>query len=308
MRRVGDSLLMHLRRARSEAILCAPFIKANTLSRVLDAVDEDVSVKVVTRWRAEEIAAGVSDLEVYDICAQRAHCSLALVDTLHAKIYLADGRPLVGSANLTASALGWCDPHNLELLTSCAPDDPGLAECLAQIALARPASQSERDELARKVATMERSVMPLAEDLEDGEAPDVWLPQMSAPARLWEAYDPGRRDRLQPQVLQAADADLAALQLPANLGEPEFIAEVGAALQDMPAFAKLLFKIEDDDLSDAEGAALIKEMTIGGSMSPELQWQVVREWLTVFLQDRLEIVPETFVTRRKPGVRRRGSS
>ena len=80
-----------------------------------------------------------------------------------------------------------------------------------------------------------------------------------------------------------------------------------AALQNMPAFAKLLIKIEDDDLSDAEGAALINEMTIGGSMPPELQWQVVREWLTMFLQDRLEIVPETFVTRRKPGVRRRGT-
>ena len=69
MRRDGDMLVEHLSGARTRVLLCAPFIKAGVLKRLLTVIPASVTLDIVTRWRPEEIAAGVSDLE-----ADRKRC------------------------------------------------------------------------------------------------------------------------------------------------------------------------------------------------------------------------------------------
>ena len=54
--------------ARSRVVLCSPFIKAKVFAIILDAVPTGVPVRIVTRWRPDEIAAGLSDLEVFRHC------------------------------------------------------------------------------------------------------------------------------------------------------------------------------------------------------------------------------------------------
>jgi len=49
----------------------------------------------------EEIAAGVSDLDVWRVVCKRPHARLLLCPAIHAKYYRIDGLALVGSANLT---------------------------------------------------------------------------------------------------------------------------------------------------------------------------------------------------------------
>ena len=71
----------------------------------------------MTRWRLADLLAGVADLGVYDAAvAKGAH--LYLRYDLHAKLFVADDRCLVGSANVTDTALGWRSPENLELLVT----------------------------------------------------------------------------------------------------------------------------------------------------------------------------------------------
>ena len=112
----GERLKVLLARANRQVLLCSPFIKAKVLDAVLSVVADAVPVRIVTRWRTSEIALGVSDLEVFEIANSRTNTELSLLNDLHAKIYVADDDCLVGSANLTASALGWSDPSNVELL------------------------------------------------------------------------------------------------------------------------------------------------------------------------------------------------
>ena len=103
----GERLKSFLGKAKIRVMLCAPFIKEKVLQTILEVVPEPVPVQIVTRWRAKEVAAGISDLEVFHIAKERSNTTLALLDDLHAKLYLADEQCLVGSANLTGRGLGW---------------------------------------------------------------------------------------------------------------------------------------------------------------------------------------------------------
>src|SRR3546814_15701150 len=86
------------------------------MARLLGAIPDDIAVTCVTRWRPDEIAAGVSDLEVFDLIRARASGTLLLQPHLHAKLYRTGDRRLLGSANISGRALGWHEPANLEIL------------------------------------------------------------------------------------------------------------------------------------------------------------------------------------------------
>ena len=113
--RLGDRLSDLCRQATQEIVLIAPFIKAKALDRILESLGTGVDLLCVTRWLPSEIAAGASDLEVFEI-VKHHHGSLRLRQNLHAKYYRSDERVLIGSANLTNSALGWTSGPNLEIL------------------------------------------------------------------------------------------------------------------------------------------------------------------------------------------------
>ncbi len=108
----GTELFELCAEANQEVLLVAPFIKASVLERLLDRIYPDVSLKCITHWFPEEIVAGVSDLEVWNLIQNRPNSSLWLRPDLHAKYYRADNCCLIGSANLTNKALGWSDCPN----------------------------------------------------------------------------------------------------------------------------------------------------------------------------------------------------
>ncbi|MFN7110233.1 MAG: phospholipase D family protein [Brevundimonas sp.] len=302
MRRDGDRLLDHLTQATSKVLLCAPFIKAGVLRRLLAAIDGRVRVEVVTRWHAEEVAAGVSDLEVFELVQARPGSTLRLLDNLHAKVYLADEGALVGSANLTATALGWCDQPNLELLIPASIADPDVVRCLEGLAVARAATEAERNSLQAQADAMERPAMQEGKDMDDGLA-EPWLPLLGAPERLFLAYLPVTRDRLTADTLEAADHDLLALGLPAGLNDERFRTEVATRFSAMPSVSKIL-EAAQSDLSDSSAIELIEAVILDAETPASVRWRIVRDWLTYFLEDKYEIAPQSFITRPRPGAGR----
>ena len=301
MRRDGDALLALASASREELTLCAPFIKAPVIATVLAQVRAEVTVRVVTRWRPEEVAAGVSDLEVFELVTARPGARLELFDQLHAKLYVADQTVLTGSANLTATALGWSETPNLEILAASSLQEPSVVACLEALRSARLADAAERDRVRIAADRLTTVTLPDAAP-EIAESLGVWLPRLGAPARLYEAYMPGGRDRLIANTLEAADADLRALALPPNLSLPDFNRAVAQAFTSMAAIAALLHQAGDRDLTDDEAIRLIASLPRGSEdMPPEAQWRTVRDWMTHFLGDLFEVAPQTFITRRRPG-------
>src|SRR3546814_17537694 len=94
------------------------------MARLLGAIPDDIAVTCVTRWRPDEIAAGVSDLEVFDLIRARATGTLLLQPHLHAKLYRTGDRRPLDSANISGRAPVWPKPANLEtLLAADGPND-----------------------------------------------------------------------------------------------------------------------------------------------------------------------------------------
>ncbi|MDX0967321.1 phospholipase D family protein [Sinorhizobium medicae] len=299
MRKDGDVLLGHLSSATTKAMLCAPFIKAGVLQRLLSVVAPNVALDVVTRWHPKEVAAGVSDLEIFDLVCDRPRSQLRLLDNLHAKLYISDNRYLAGSANLTATALGWCDTPNLELLVPVSENDPSVRQCLERLGRARIATTEEREAIRKAASDIPALPLPLSADVVE-EMADLWLPRFAAPASLYQAYRPQDRDRLTSDNLEAADYDLGALGVPPGLNREMFIREVGVRLAEMPAVAAILNATEGD-LTDDAAAALVHTLTPNSDMPAAIGWRIVRDWLSVFMSDRYEIAPQSYITRPKPG-------
>jgi len=226
--------------ARDDLMLVAPYIKRPILAQLLAATKSSVSVQVVTRWLPQDIRAGVTDIEVWDVVKGRSDSCLRLRQDLHAKYYRADDHCLVGSANLTGAALGLSAAPNLEVLIGVKANSVELngfeARLLAGVV-------DVDDDLAR--LTQEAvDQLPVPNDFEEPAQIEpietmplaTWVPSLRQPEDLFMAYQ-GQLDVLTSVARRCAIADLNMLCVPPGLNESTFRTIVGATLLQMPIVA-----------------------------------------------------------------------
>jgi len=278
-RGLGPRLHDLLATASSDVLICAPFIKRHAVREMLPSIERGLGLNVFTRWRPEEVAAGVSDpLVLLDI--QERGGKLWLCDRLHAKLYAADRSALVGSANVTGAALGWSASPNLEILTSVPRGDSSVAALEAALkAESVPASRQVMEqviEAARLFEPPER--LPEPEDSQQ-----VWLPQLRIPEDLFVAYVRGP-DSLASGSANAARLDLSVLDLPSGL-DREGMKQV--------IRTRMLQRRELIDLGEflreprrfGEVRAWLQERLNLDRDEAEATWQAVMRWLLYFLPD-----------------------
>ncbi len=297
--RPGDRLSALLGTARESLIVVAPFIKAGALRRALPE-SYDRALTVITRWRPEEIHAGVSDLEVFDVVMSRPGATLRLCDRLHAKYYRADQQVLLGSANLTDLGMGWRPGANIELLQPHAYDDDMTAFEGLILAESMLATREFRDLMAAIVAELpareghppERSA-PSADTAAASQ--DVrWVPRSRYPANLFLAYT-GQRDRVTSAAWDDADYDLSALSLPPGLGLMAFGHYVGALLLQHPTIRHLdLIAREGHGFGRARVLLGLDPAAAGSARAPDELLQTLMRWLIHFLPDQYEIAVGRF--------------
>ena len=96
-------------------LLVVPFIQRGALCGLLDACGTTDALKIVTRWRGEDILSGVSDISVYDELQMR-HIPLYVNDAIHLKLLVyASNSCFVTSANVTNVGLGYASKPNTEV-------------------------------------------------------------------------------------------------------------------------------------------------------------------------------------------------
>ena len=280
---LGERLLTLCRDARDELVLCAPFAKAHVVGRILGATPTTVRIRVITRWRAEEVAAGVSDVSILEMLGDRG--DVVLHDQLHAKYYRSEGAALIGSANLTGKALGWATLPNLELLVDAYPHqvqelesrltrDGVVATPEMAIAVADTAAL-----LARPVLYAEGVEQPARQVWPNGSPPFV-IRQIStghtlvAPCRLRPLY--------------AAQGDLSVLDPPVGLSQPAFNALIASRLQQHPA----VIDLESQLIGRARFGAVRDHISARFDMDTRdasAAWQTLMRWLLTFLPDRYHV-------------------
>ena len=297
----GERIKNLVQGASRKVVLCAPFIKSKVLCTVLGVIPSNVQVQIVTRWSPIEIATGVSDIEVYDVANDRQNTELRLLEELHAKIYIADDQCLVGSANLTARALGWADVHNIELMIQTDTSNPSVMFLLRHLEgaeLATLATKKDMEDAVKNVESIDLSKIEEMTGDEDSRR-KVWLPRCAAPEKLYEIYNDPETKIVAEGTKKDGKADLRDLFVGKGLSPGDFSVSIQDSLLIMPAFARIVEKVPQG-ITDESGIDLIaKERPELDEIDVPNQWRIVRDWIRVFFDDRFEVAPDSYVTRLK---------
>ncbi|MFC8370050.1 phospholipase D family protein [Streptomyces sp. NPDC057239] len=262
--------------AAEEVVIIAPFIKKAIFEETIAAVPTSVQkITCVTRWTPAEIAAGVSDPEIIEAAQSDERISIALCPSLHAKLYRADGRCLVGSANLTGKATGRVPNANVELLLEVPIDHPEVQRVLGQVNARSAIATPHTAALVRQQAELLRSerVTPPSE----AEADLYWFPETRRPENVYALYS--GRQRFTSLVEAGIVRDLAMLDVAVGLSESAFNTEVEARLHAIPELSLLTTQ---QRLSNLELQRAIAERTGDTDEQARRTTETLAAWLQHF--------------------------
>lgn len=305
-RNLGNRLVQHARGADNEILLAAPFIKREVLSRILSPVQDGFSVHVITRWKDREIAAGVSDLEVWEILRNRRSAILELLPSLHAKYYRFDDIVLAGSANLTEAALGWGQSSNLEFLNRFSAEKATTFE--KELGNGSRVTNEVYREHRKRVEEYDgppvsmtdvdtadpvtvEGVTQVSED-KRGEATEDktewWIPRLQQPEHLYWVYS-GNTEHVPQGVESRCRRDLHYLELTYGLDKQDFESQVREQLLREPVVESIdrvikttkPFRLIQDHLRSLPCAE-------NENFDAEESWQALLAWLLYFTEDRYE--------------------
>lgn len=287
-RHLGEHILELARGARVEAVVAAPFVKQHALKRIADELSSDVQLMVVTRWVPEEIAAGVSDLEVWEIVRERPNSQLRTLPLLHAKYFRFDEVVAAGSANVTGRALGWSNRPNLELLFEL----PSSSLSDFETVLLAESFEVDEDAYEMMQAASEQfkdHPWPAAafDEIDGVDQSPLWFPRSLQVHHLYACYS-GRSDLVIETVYEDGLADLKALHAPPGLGQSQFERFVAARLQQVP-IVSVIDSASRVALQRQAGADLLESSGVIPEVQALLAWDTISAWLLHFFPDRYRL-------------------
>jgi len=297
--KLGNRLEELCFQAKDEVLLVAPFIKMNALERLLARIPLDARVQCVTRWRLDEIAVGVSDLDVWLLIKDRPHSTLWLRSDLHAKYYRGDNEVLVGSANLTNAALGWSQHTNLEILISSDILNEFEQELFSGSVMVNDSLYNHVKQMVEAIPSIHKpDMVDIVPDLLNESitlAPlEAWLPMLRHPEKLYTAYI-GNVDQLGTGSQIAALHDLQALEIPLGLSRKQFETYVGIQLLQKPIVSKVDQFVE---IPQRFGAVrdFLKSLPCSTEegFEPNIAWQTLMRWMIHFILPRYTVTIARF--------------
>lgn len=293
---LGDQLQALCESATDELIIVAPFIKYGALNNILRSVSSDLLIHCVTRWRPDEIAMGVSDIDTWLLLRDRLNTSLWLRDNLHAKYYRADNSCLVGSANLTNTALGWSRRPNLELLVE--SDASLYHEFETELMTGSVEVNDDYYQMMKESIPIfikndiQDDIVDVVPEDDDIEIipNEAWIPTLRHPENLYIAYK-GDLDQLGTGSQIAALSDLLAFNIPPNFDEDEFNQYVGLALLQKPIIQQIDRFVETPRRFGAVSQLLsrLSCATVPPSFDSKIAWQTLMRWMLYFSPSRYEL-------------------
>jgi len=298
---LGIELENLCRNANREILLVAPFIKKATLQRLLTIIPAGITLRCITRWKPEEIASGVSDLEIWYLLKESPNFSLALRCDLHAKYYRVDQQCLIGSANLTHKGLGWSTPSNLELLVllpaetqklkiferellkDCVEVDQNLFNQISETV------QLLRQQFPESIPSINDSKRDQPSYNSNQKDSQIWMPNLRYPECLYLAYSK-QGEKLTTATQEAANEDLNAFSLPFHLSENIFNYYLGTLLLQTKVVQKIDEFVKTPQRFGAVRNFLLSlDDTITKTSEASHAWQTLMRWLLYFLPNRYAV-------------------
>ena len=277
----GD-LLSRLCSNAQSLVIAAPYIKADALSRILAVSNAEASLTCVTRWSPHDLSVGASDTECRNLVIDFGG-SFLLHPTLHAKYYRTDDMVLVGSANLTSSAMGWSPEPNLEILCRAGAD-------LDAVTFERQLlvdSREVTDDEFRRWEAIGRVNAPSDGSIAETPARlSAWRPMTRDPRHLELSYR-GKADEIASYDEQkAAQRDLQSLLIPSGLTDKEVQAWASTCLLAAPFTCRVIQLHSTEDPADSYR---VLARTFGlGITEARRDMETVQNWLAFFAPETLQ--------------------
>ena len=292
----GDEISSILNRAEYNVLIVAPFIRSEALSRLLEVIPTDIETTVVTRWRPSDLLSGASDLDVYNLALSNGF-SLFVRQDLHAKYFAVDNVCLVGSANVTLTALGWKTPANLELLTTVLRTSDRMKEfedSLMSGAVEVTAAQHIRlKNLLEKLKGSSLVFYDAQSITALKPLPPNWVPKSRNPEELYSVYS-GNLD-VSRSALNTMNEELTIIGALPGLDEEGFRAIVAATIAQSPLIDRVIRQIESKGhVTETELQAILAAIgTEESKYNPRDVLQVLERWFSYFLSDHYETASDS---------------
>ena len=228
----------------------SPFISVDVAEKLIKEIDSNHGV-MVSSWRTDHLLNGVSHLELYEVC-QRHGWTLFINDRLHMKVYARDLEvALIGSANLTARALGDGPTSNHEVLVEHAlrsEDRMHLLRIQAESILVTDEVHAQYvDWLASQKRVKQPPATFLALNNDTTPFHTSMLPHSDTPQRLWEVAN-GQGEPLKGYELPAMEHDLAMLDLDVSVPLDEFVRGLQTSFFERPFIKAFEAQIDADGI------------------------------------------------------------
>lgn len=300
MKPLGNDIISLLSSAKHTALIVAPFMRSEALSRLLDSIPDGVQITVVTRWRVADLLSGASDLAVYDIIKSKG-AKLYIRHDLHAKYFAADDTCLIGSANVTLTALGWRNPANLELLTCVSRSLDYIIEfenILFSDAI--HANVEQRDCLEAILLQLRKKNISIP-DLKDTKwhpLPLNWVPQVRNPEELYSVYK--KKADIGLTLIKYMQNELDQIGIIPGLNQKEFRAWIASKIIQAPLVVWVIEHLDQyGDVTEDALNDLLKQMSDDENRAEAKEvLEVLQRWLTYFLQIHYETVQDGIKLRR----------
>ena len=243
------SMVLEVCSSARNLVIAAPYIKEDALRTVISSAESASSLICITRWRPDDLVVGASDSTCRTLVVERGG-SFRLHPTLHAKYYRIDDVVFVGSANLTASAMGWTLQPNLEILCR-AGNDFDAREFERKVM--RDSREINNVEFARWEALFKAGSR--IKHAISGAHPqlDVWRPATRDPRNLELAYRGQEKEIAFFDEQRAALRDIQALLIPPGLAKDTVRAWISTCLLATP-FASSVMRLSDLNAPNIPGS------------------------------------------------------
>ena len=218
-------------------LILVPFAKLTALQKLHWLNSKQVKIKVVCRWRPEDIVSGVSDLEIYPFLKQSG-CELYINSNIHLKLYVfASNIAFNTSGNMTLRGLGYSDSANIEvgnMVSLTTSDWTKIYDVINSSRLVTDDIYQRFKEYSAQHPPVSRPLPPI--DLMPAAKTYTIssLPATDSPKKLADFYFCQEQQKESLEDMRRAAHDLAIFGIPPGLSSSDFDKRLGDAFSKTP--------------------------------------------------------------------------
>lgn len=222
---VCQALEAHILRGDSLLLVISPFIGLDALKRFFQAAGPLAGIKVIVRWRPEDVLAGVSDIAIYPYLAERG-IPLYVNQNIHLKLYVCESNTAFStSGNLTLRGFGYSEKRNIEVGSFIHLNSEDWSRIYELINTSTQVDEDIFQRYKRYVESCPKVVAPVTPPPDLLGTRKVYtissLPAMETPIKLSEYYfAPDTAEHTAEEIRRAAH-DLVAFGVPPKLSQTD---------------------------------------------------------------------------------------